>query len=141
MPLQTNYSVKTAVRDARKKNSCTHFDEPSYIDLSDFYANLLRQIPYMTLQNSATEAEFRKKLRNALENGIQLIKATVFANVCGSNLQRAAGLSIYFPERKAHQSYALTDFAKSNAWATLIGHYAEPQRKDHAKFLDAMAGR
>lgn len=129
IPSQANNTIKTTVREARKKNNCTHFDEPSYIDLHHFYTNLIAQIPNMALQNSKQEQEFKKSLKIALEAGLQLISDLVFANVCGKNLQLARGVSIYFPERKTHQSYSLTRFAKNNAWSTLIKQYTEPHRE------------
>ncbi len=127
--LQTNYSVKTAVREARKKNNCTYFDEPSYIDLHHFYKNLIAQIPSISLHNSSAEAEFKKNIKEALELGMKLIQKSVIANACGANLSQAKGLSIYFPERRVHQSYTLTDFGKMNAWTNLIHQYTEPHRE------------
>jgi len=136
IPNQTNNSIKNAMRDARKKNSCTHFDEPSYIDLHDFYTNLIDRIPLMTL--SKQEADFKQALKKALEAGMRLVKETVIANVCGKNLQRAAGLSIYFPERRAHPSYALTRFATNNAWAPLVGQYLDPHRGVCVNLVDSV---
>jgi hypothetical protein len=128
IPHQTHNSVKNAIKEARKKNNCTHFDEPSYIDLHHLFSNIINQIPSMTLQNNKHEQGFRKDLKRALETSLDCIINAVIANVCGKNLQHATGLSIYFPERRTHPSYLLTRFAQSNDWARLVGQFVDLHR-------------
>jgi len=128
IPNQTHNSVKNAIKEARKKNNCTHFDEPSYIDLHHLFSNIINLMPTMTLQNSKHEQDFKKKLKDAIETSLKCINNAVIANVCGKNLQRATGISIYFPERRTHPSYLLTHFAQSNDWARLIGQFVDLHR-------------
>jgi hypothetical protein len=137
MPHQTHNSIKNTIKEARKKNNCTHFDEPSYIDLHHLFSNIINQIPSMTLQNSKHEQEFKQKLKDALEISLRCINNAVIANVCGKNLQQAAGVSIYFPERRTHPSYLLTRFAQSNNWARLIGQFVDLHRDVCIGLLDS----
>lgn len=139
IPYQTQNSIKNAIRDARKKNNCTHFDEPSYIDLYHFFSNLITYIPSMTLQNNKHEQEFKQKLKVGLETSLQCITKAVVANVCGKNLQGAAGISIYFPERRTHPSYLLTRFAQNNDWSRLIGQFVDLHRNAYLDFVDLCA--
>lgn len=58
-----------------------------------------------------------------LESGKALIDSMVVANKAGKNLRKAHGISIYFPERRIHNSYRKTAFAQTNMWAQLLGYY------------------
>ena len=116
---QNNNSVKNGIREARNKKNCTHFEEPSYIDLHHFYSNLIQQLSNLKVRN----ANIIQQLRNLLEEGKQLIKQVVISNTTGNNLSKAQGISIYFPEQKIHDSYPLCDFAKTNNWYQLLHTY------------------
>lgn len=139
IPHQTHNSVKNAIKEARKKNNCTHFDEPSYIDLHHLFSNIMTQIPSMGLQNSKHEQDFKHKLKDALETSLSCVNDAVIANVCGKNLQRAAGLSIYFPERRTHPSYLLTHFAQGNDWARLVGQFVDLHRDICIDLVDSFS--
>lgn len=121
--LQQKGSVKTTIQTSRSKTSCTHFDEPSYIDLHHFYSNLLANIRLFTFTNETKARTIRNALVQALEDGKRLIKHIVFANRTGKNLNQAQGVSIYFPERKIHPSYRKTTFAQSNAWGSFLTQF------------------
>ncbi|MCX5922778.1 MAG: clostripain-related cysteine peptidase [Candidatus Dependentiae bacterium] len=121
--LQKNGSVKNAIQASKSKLLCTHFDEPSYIDLHHFYTNLLANLKYFTFINEQQGANIKKTLGQALEDGKNIIKSVVIANQAGKNLSLAQGISIYFPERRIHSSYYKTSFAASNKWATLLSQY------------------
>lgn len=115
---QTNHSVKTIM------NSCKNsigFEEPSYIDLITFYQNLKNNIPKMALRDK--NIELKNKLNNALTNGLNILKNIIIENSHGSKIAYAQGISIYLPEKKVHQSYAKTNFAKNNHWFNLISNY------------------
>lgn len=135
--LQSNNSIKNAIRESRKKNNCTHFDEPSYIDAYHFLSNINSLIPSMSLQSAKQENEFKQKLKKSIDACLQRITDAVISNVCGKNLQYAAGLSIYFPERRIHPSYSLTPFA-SNHWASLIGQFMDLHRHSYFEALDSI---
>jgi Clostripain family len=117
---QQNKSVKEAVRLSRHKNFCTHFDEPSYIDLGHFYANLLSNIHKCELTTYQETVEFKQRLTNLLVQGNDIISKVVIANTVGKNLKHARGISIYFPERNPHKSYVNSDLAQRTAWLKMI---------------------
>lgn len=116
---QKNNSVKQAIKAARNSKNCTHFDEPSYVDMHHLYSNLLQQIPNFKTSDDVAVAQ----LRNRIIEGIQIIEQSVLANIAGKNLAKAQGLSIYFPEHRIHSSYMITDFATNNAWSSFISLY------------------
>ena len=117
MQHQRGQSVKYIIRQCRR-HIC--FEEPSYIDLISFYKRLLLNIDKLMLQSNN---QLVAQLKEALENGINIIKENVLANTFGSNLNHANGLSIYFPEQHMLKSYQTTDFAQKNQWYNLITNY------------------
>ncbi len=120
---QKNNSVKDVLRVSGNKDFCTHFDEPSYLDIHHLYSNLLANLHHMHLVNSQEEIALKKELAASLEEGRDLIKKVVIANCTGKNLRLAQGISIYFPDRKIHTSYRETNFAQTNKWSTLLNSY------------------
>ena len=118
MKNQKSNSVKQGIKNARNKKVCTHFDEPSYVDLHHVYKNILNQTG-----SFATSATAVARLRNKLQEGLAIIDNVVLANVVGKNLSKAHGLSIYFPERSIHGSYPLSSFGKNNAWLDFLTYY------------------
>lgn len=120
---QTNNSVTTTINISHSKNNCTHFDEPSYIDLHHFYTNLLQHLSRITLHNPTTEKNLKQALKQYIEEGRNLITSLAIANVVGKNLANARGISIYFPINRIHPSYRTGAFAAHNHWATFLAHY------------------
>jgi hypothetical protein len=119
---QSNGSVKNALRMSRNKN-CTHFDEPSYLDLHHFYSNIKANLSHMKLKNESDQKTILAELHKKIDEGIALIQQVVITYTSGSNLRNAKGISIYFPDQKLHSSYPQTSFATSNAWALLVAQY------------------
>lgn len=118
---QSGNSIVTAIKSAGAPSSCTCFEEPTYVDLYDFYENLLRAIKKFKFKNNNQDTnKLISTLNSTLQNGQTYILSAVFANVTGKNLGRAKGLSIYFPQRSIHSSYSLTPFAQKNSWFKLI---------------------
>lgn len=117
---QDGASFKNAIRQSKDRSLCTHFDEPSYIDLHHFYTNMISNISSCSF-GSETDS-LRKELRTVLNQGCSLINSIVLASASGSNLSKAKGVSIYFPDRRIHQSYRKTNFA-SNKWLSFLNHY------------------
>lgn len=120
---QANGSVKKAIKASRNKIVCTQFDEPSYIDLHNFYTNLLSNMWYMKLTSSSDEKTWKTKLKEALEAGLRMIGYTVFANTAGEGLSKAKGISIYFPETGIYPSYKTIPFAQENNWILFLAQY------------------
>lgn len=118
---QKNNSVRLAIKQARNKFACTHFDEPSYIDLGHLYQNLLKNLSAM----SVAQNTLIRDLQHYLTEGLQIIKQTVIDNVTGQHLKNACGISIYFPERAPlHPSYQHTEFVLNHpTWHKFLTLY------------------
>lgn len=97
LQIQKNKTVINALRASKNKLVCTHFDEPSYIDLDHFYTNLEQNLKLFNFIDQATGAKIVTNLRQLLNQGHKIIAQLVIANVCGKNLKQAHGISIYFP--------------------------------------------
>lgn len=110
------------IKDSRNRLLCTHFDEPTYIDLHHFYKNLSNNIK-KTSDNTQINVSLKNNLLTKLDEGMHLIEKLVIANTSGKNLKNAQGISIYFPERGIHSSYQEAVFLASNAWGALLTRY------------------
>ncbi len=119
---QDQKSVKEAIRLSRHKKYCIHFNEPTYIDLGNFYKNLLTHLGSCTLKNGETKA-FRSLLFETIHEGIGLIRDAVKANEVGSKHEHASGISIYFPEYMIHKSYRSNYFAQKTLWLSFLEKY------------------
>ncbi len=108
------------IKESRNKLLCTHFDEPTYIDLHHFYKNLVNNTRKFAANNNST---IKDALLAKLADGMQLIEQLVIANTTGKNLKNAQGIAIYFPERGIHNSYQEAVFLTSNAWGELLMRY------------------
>ncbi len=120
---QSNYSVANMLRKCKSTQFCTCFDEPSYIDLGDFYINLLKHIHHINLNNKNLEITLQNELTTALQQGLFCLSQLVIENRVGQKLRRAQGISIYFPEHSIAFNYLKSPFALSNAWANLLAKY------------------
>ncbi len=111
----------TIIKDSKNKLLCTHFDEPTYIDLHHFYKNLSNNIKKS--DNSSVNFSLKNSLLQRLDEGLQLIEKLVIANTAGKNLKNAQGISIYFPERGIHNSYQEAVFLATNSWGSMLIRY------------------
>ena len=115
---QKNSSVSRLIKASRSRRLCTCFSEPTYIDLYDFLTNMLESTDYMIfLPHKET---LRDELHRAIIETQNLLNESVIANEVGKNLERAHGLSIYFPYRSIDPSYTQTPFANSSSWLQLV---------------------
>lgn len=115
---QESYSVKRAIRASRSKRICTYFSEPTYVDLHNFYSNLLQTTEFIELQKD--KMPLVQKLEQALREGKTLIEKSVLINCVGENLEKAMGVSIYFPLRYVDLSYTRIPFAKKSSWLSFL---------------------
>jgi hypothetical protein len=122
LEIQQDKTVLNALRASKNKLLCTHFDEPSYIDLHHLYLNLEQNLKLFSFSDQASGKKIVTNIRQTLAQGRSAIKKIVFANVCGKNLSQAKGISIYFPER-IHSSYSTSPFALNNNWFQLLKRY------------------
>lgn len=120
---QHNNSVKNAIYASSNKLLCTHFDEPSYIDLHHFLSNLQTNLKHFAFTNPSEGNALTKALHESISEGLSLIEKNVIAYACGKNVSSARGISIYFPERRIHTSYRKTNFAATNDWPTFLAQY------------------
>lgn len=125
---QKNSSVTKLLQQCKTRPYCACFEEPSYIDLRNFYMNLQSNLNYITLNNSSKEATLKYTLARLLDQGVSLINQAVINNKVGSNLQKAGGISIYFPERGMFNSYPRCNFAQTNNWSTMLTQYLLSRR-------------
>ena len=119
---QQGKTVKEAIRLSRHWKFCTRFNEPTYIDLGNFYSNLLKNIDMCTLSNATTN-QYKKTLSTILTEGASLIHQSVKANEVGSKHKNATGISIYFPEFIIHKSYSTNTFAQHTYWLRFLQEY------------------
>ena len=106
----------------------TEFLDTDYIDLYHFYNSLvgacdLQNAVYGTGNPAA--GPLWQELAGTLTSGMRLMNQVVIANVAGTNLANAHGLSIYFPTESMHSSYAKTEFAKTNMWPKFLERYLQ----------------
>jgi len=111
------------IGESRNRHLCTHFDEPSYIDLHHFFSNLLININKIDTSSTQQQKSLKNTLLAKLAEGISLIEKAVIANTTGRNLSAARGLSIYFPEKNIHSSYKEAFFLESNNWGSFLTRY------------------
>ena len=115
---QYGTSLLNIIRAARSKNYCTHFSQPTYIDLDHFLANLLDTINYATL--TPGKEHLKSDLKVLIATARLNLTQCVLAHVEGRSLARARGLSIYYPARFVDPTYTITPFARKNRWLDLI---------------------
>jgi len=120
---QKDKAVRNAIRASKNKLLCTHFDEPSYIDVHHLYVNLQANLKHFVFDGKEDKRMLMQTLDQLLTQGRSLMKDAVIANVVGKNLSQASGISIYFPENKIHGSYRKTIFAYTNSWIGLLTNY------------------
>lgn len=120
---QQNNSVIKLLQKCKVRQNCVCFQEPSFIDARNFFINLQINLHEIKLTNISTENSIKSSLAKLLDQVINNINSAVIANKVGSNLQKAGGLSIYFPERGMFNSYPKCSFAKTNNWLNMISQY------------------
>ncbi len=111
-------SILKAVKLATKL--CTSFNRPpKYIDLIDFYTNLLIHCSYISIKDSQNN-DFYTELTKTIKQGNYLHKKAIIACVSGKNYPNAKGVSIYFP-LKMSNSFENSFFGKKyRKWSLLV---------------------
>lgn len=120
---QTSGTVKQFLQKCREKNACTHFDEPSYIDLRHFCRNMRNNLDVIQLNDSSETSTIKKELSELIDILESRLNTMVIANKTGKNLKDAGGISIYFPEKRIHASFPHTEFGKNSSWLPLLHAY------------------
>ncbi len=126
---QKNNSVIKVLKTCKTRPACVCFEEPTYIDLRSFYMNLQANLESIVLNDATKERNIKYSLLRLLDQGISLINNAVVANSVGNNVQKAGGISIYFPERGMFSSYPKCLFAQNNSWSYMIAQYLLRKRE------------
>ncbi len=111
-------SVYRTLRSCRAKQVCTHFSEPSYIDLDHFMKNIFESIPLMTLSNG--KAYIKENLKQSINALRGALRIAVVKSVTGTNVTNAKGLAIYFPSYSIDKTYYKTPFATETKWISFL---------------------
>ncbi|MCF7900138.1 hypothetical protein K9K77_01380 [Candidatus Babeliales bacterium] len=111
------------IKASRHKHSCTHFDEPDYIDLHHFYKNLLHNVAHLPHCNNNILIQEIDDLKRLLITGMEFMQQTVIMRSAGKYFPEAQGLSIYFPEHTIHKSYKSNKFATHSYWFSFLKSY------------------
>jgi len=120
---QQGRKVSDTIRKCKSTQYCTCFDEPSYIDIGDFYLNLSQHIAHIVLQNKELEKTIQNQLLQLIKEGLDILKILIIENKVGPKLKRAQGLSIYFPEHTIIASYTKSPFGTNSQWLRLLNKY------------------
>jgi len=115
-------AVSQVITASANPSNCAHFDEPTYLDLYTFYANLYANLAQMGL--SSTSAS---QLKAALRKGLAAISHCIMANAhSNSDFANVHGMSIYFadPSVGVEPSYNALYWTSANPqWASFLTEY------------------
>jgi hypothetical protein len=92
--------ARNTIKKCINTNNCPSFEEGMYIDVCQFYKNLLKNINGLKLSKSVVN-----QFKQLLNSGIKLFSNIIKANVTSSDLSKAGGLSIYFSRHSLDPSY------------------------------------
>ena len=103
---------------AKVREQRTQFcEQPSYIDVYDFYNALAEAI-------ADSSSDTLQTLLSLLDTGKTLVAQAVVANVTGSKVPHAHGISIYYPIVYKPSSYAKCAFARDTLWIQFLETFA-----------------
>jgi hypothetical protein len=112
-------TVKSTIKKCVTPSSCLAFDEGTYIDLCQFYKNVLKNISGLKLSSSMST-----QFKQMLNNGINLFSSIIKANVKSSNYGQANGLSMYFARYAVDASYYNLYWTEKNPqWLNFLKAY------------------
>lgn len=129
---QSHHSVQKFIHKSSAKGLCTSFEEPSYKDLFHLCKNMIENINMITLTNQAETDYLKQQLLGMLTTTCTTIKQVIIANIAGTNLKHASGISIYVPDKdkRIDPSFASTDFAQNTSWLEMITLYMQARHKE-----------
>lgn len=112
-------TVKSTIKKSVSTPACASFDEGTYIDLCQFYKNLLKNISGLKLSSSLAV-----QFKQVLNNGINAFKTIIKANVMSANYNQVGGLSMYFSRRTIDPSYYGLHWTENNPnWLSFLEAY------------------
>lgn len=116
--------LATSITTSANPSVCPHFDEPTYLDLYAFYANLYMRASQMGLSTANTN-----KIKTALRSGLTAIAHDILNNAhSNTDFAKVRGMSIYFadPNSGVEPSYANLYWTTSNpSWINFLSAYVD----------------
>jgi hypothetical protein len=113
--------ARTALKKCINTNLCPSFDQGIYIDVCQFYKNVLKYIDGLKLSNSVIN-----QFKQLVNNGLRLLTHVVKANVTSARHAKAGGLSIYFSRFTLDPSYYGLYWTECNPnWLNLLEAFLE----------------
>jgi len=117
---KNSIAVKSTLKKCISSSNCPTFDQSIYIDMCQFYRNLLKNIDGLKLSKSIVV-----QFQQLLNNGIKMFATVIKANVTSKNYKQAGGLSIYFPRYNIDPSYYGLYWTEKNPnWLNFLEAYA-----------------
>ena len=113
--------VKSVIKKCIQINSCSSFDKRGiYVDMCQFYRNLLKNIIDLKLSQSMIE-----QFRETLTAGIELFaKKVIKGQMTSKKYERVGGLSIYFSRYSLDPSYYGLYWTEKNPnWLNFLEAY------------------
>jgi hypothetical protein len=111
--------IKRTLKICADKNICTHFEEPTYLDLIDFFDNVS-----LNISNIKIEDENKISFINLANHNLKRIKEAhskvVLRSAVGKSYKKATGLSLYIPGSYIDRSFASTIFGKNTKWLSFL---------------------
>jgi len=112
-------AAKSTIRKCISTSVCPSFDDGIYIDLCQFYRNLLKNSAGFRFSSSVLS-----QFKQLLNTGISLFTTTIKANVTSTNYRQAGGLSIYFSRYSIDPSYYGLYWTEKNPnWLNFLEAY------------------
>jgi hypothetical protein len=113
-------AVKATIKKCITGASCLSFDQGIYIDLCQFYRNLLKNLVGLNLSKTIAS-----QFQRLLYNGIKMFSTIIKANVTSKYYKLAGGLSIYFARYSIDPSYYGLYWTEKNPnWLNLLEAYS-----------------
>lgn len=110
---ETKAGIITAKYDSQK------FDMPEYLDLGDFARNISNELS----ESTAIKTAAAKILESLNKTGGKCL--VIQNNTSGDTMQRATGVSIYFPDNRKDYSpdYEGLEFSKAHRWDDFLNMF------------------
>jgi hypothetical protein len=112
--------VKKAIKLSADPKYCPHFTEPLYLDVIQFFYNLIANSSSIGL----TPVQ-KKTLIESLQSAVNALQGVILSHVNGPHFGTGAhGLSIYYNAVKIESAYTELYWAKKTNWVTFLNTLA-----------------
>jgi hypothetical protein len=114
-------TIRKMVCQARKKS--LEFDAGTYIDLYSFLSQLRIHVRKKPGKLSREWSAHVKQIVSLINKSLVRLKQAVLSKANGRKFSTAGGLTIYYPKKPIHHSYAKTKFSHDSKWLQFITTY------------------